>query len=173
MRAGPRRNSPAAARRSAGTTPRTYSPPRGLPGQSMDASVRCRILKLVTRGDVARYLGKSVATVRRAEGRHLHPRRDANGVHHFRFEEVKALRDAVARGDVRLTNVNFADHVRTGPRIEADASETIGELRAEVAELRACARTAVELFFDVCPLEILRELDEHTLVVFEAVLNDR
>ncbi|HYO97989.1 MAG TPA: hypothetical protein VER33_25975 [Polyangiaceae bacterium] len=52
----------------------------------------------MTRGDVARYLRKSVATVRRAEGRYLHPKRDANGVHHFQVDEVKALRDAVARG---------------------------------------------------------------------------
>jgi hypothetical protein len=138
----------------------------------MDVSVACRILNAVTRGDVARYLGKSVATVRRAEGRYLHPRRDANGVHHFRFDEVKALRDAVARGDVRLNDVDFARAIKSNGVTDAEATDTIAELRAEIAELRACARTAVELFFDVCPPHILQKLEDDTLTAFEAVLDE-
>lgn len=51
---------------------------------------------MLTRGQVAKRLGKSVATVRRLEGRELHPRRDAKGVLRFDPDEV----EAVAQGTV-------------------------------------------------------------------------
>jgi hypothetical protein len=56
----------------------------------------------MTRGQVARRLGKSLATVRRLEGILLHPERDARGVHHFDENEVDALADRIADGDVTV-----------------------------------------------------------------------
>jgi fructose-1,6-bisphosphatase/sedoheptulose 1,7-bisphosphatase-like protein len=56
----------------------------------------------MTRGQVARRLGKSLATVRRLEGVLLHPQRDARGVHHFDANEVDALADRIADGDVTV-----------------------------------------------------------------------
>jgi len=49
---------------------------------------------MLTRSQVARRLGKSLATVRRLEGSSLHPRRDDNGVHWFDESEVKRLADS-------------------------------------------------------------------------------
>ncbi len=45
----------------------------------------------LTRTQVARRLGKSVATVRRLEGRVLFPRRDWRGIHRFDEWEVEGL----------------------------------------------------------------------------------
>ncbi|MEO8184208.1 MAG: hypothetical protein ABI895_35760 [Deltaproteobacteria bacterium] len=46
---------------------------------------------MLTRTQVARRLGKSLATVRRLEGAQLHPHVDANGVHRFEVREVELL----------------------------------------------------------------------------------
>lgn len=46
---------------------------------------------MLTRTQVARRLGKSLATVRRLEGGQLHPHVDANGVHRFEVREVELL----------------------------------------------------------------------------------
>lgn len=46
---------------------------------------------MLTRGQVAKRLGKSIATVRRLEGRGLHPERDASGVLRFDTKEVELL----------------------------------------------------------------------------------
>lgn len=45
-----------------------------------------------TRHEVAEHLGISIATVRRMEGRKLHPVPDARGVRRFDADEVRALR---------------------------------------------------------------------------------
>ena len=48
----------------------------------------------------ARYLGRSIATIRRIEGRHLYSHRDARGV--FQFDQkVRELREALKRGELR------------------------------------------------------------------------
>jgi phage protein D len=49
------------------------------------------VSKMLTRTQVARRLGKSLATVRRLEGVQLHPHVDANGVHRFEVREVELL----------------------------------------------------------------------------------
>jgi hypothetical protein len=46
---------------------------------------------MLTRTQVARRIGKSLATVRRLEGVQLHPHVDANGVHRFEVREVELL----------------------------------------------------------------------------------
>jgi hypothetical protein len=51
--------------------------------------------KLLTRGQVARRLDVSIATVRRLEGTVLHPRTDEDGVRLFEAQEVERV--ALAR----------------------------------------------------------------------------
>lgn len=46
---------------------------------------------MLTRSQVAKRLGKSIATVRRLEGSRLHPTRDREGVYRFDRDEVSAL----------------------------------------------------------------------------------
>src|SRR5438093_13604502 len=46
---------------------------------------------MLTRGQVAKRIGRSIATVRRIEGTLLHPQRDANGVLRFAPAEVDRL----------------------------------------------------------------------------------
>ena len=53
---------------------------------------------MLTRAGVAKYLGKSIATVRRLEGRDLFPRVDKRGVHRFYETEVSCVRDRLRAG---------------------------------------------------------------------------
>ena len=55
-------------------------------------------LTMLTRSAVAARLGRSIATVRRLEGVHLHPRRDASGVYRFDRDEVEHLALAIRSG---------------------------------------------------------------------------
>ena len=45
--------------------------------------------------------------MRRIEGHHLHPYRDARGVFQFDPAEVRELRKELNRGELRLTRINF------------------------------------------------------------------
>lgn len=58
---------------------------------------------MLTRSQVARRLGKSIATVRRLEGTLLHPRTDPSGIRRFDAREVDALHNEVRHGR-RLPN---------------------------------------------------------------------
>jgi hypothetical protein len=115
----------------------------------------------MTRTEVARYLGKSVATVRRAEGVHLHPRRDHRGVHHFAPAEVRALAQAIRVGEVRLTHIKFHQQAET-PTKSSD-EHVVQQLRNEFLQLRTLAAVAVDLLFDVAPPRLLGELDPDLL----------
>jgi hypothetical protein len=121
----------------------------------------------MTRTEVARYLGKSVATVRRAEGVHLHPRRDDRGVHRFAPAEVRALAQAIRRGEVRLSQVAFNQPAETRPISHDDGLAQ--QLRSEILELRSVAAIAVDLLFDVAPQRVLRELDPELLEALFAI----
>lgn len=126
----------------------------------------------MTRGQVAYYLRKSIATVRRIEGRHLHPHRDARGVFQFDRAEVRELRNALNRGDLRLTGINFTrdSAPSMGDRPVAPATDALVSLRRQLSELKAVARDAVELFYLVCPEGFLAELEPEVLDSFDAVL---
>ena len=52
---------------------------------------------MMTRAQVAKRLGKSIATVRRLEGVALHPVVDADGVHWFDPDEVERFKQGLAR----------------------------------------------------------------------------
>ena len=60
---------------------------------------------MMTRSAVAKRIGKSVATVRRAEGVLLHPTTDHRGVHHFNSEEVAVLVRRIEREPGFLSRV--------------------------------------------------------------------
>jgi hypothetical protein len=65
-----------------------------MPGQGCNhgqAPCACYHWKMLTRGQVAKRLGKSIATVRRMEGRALHPKRDQKGVLRFDPAEVERV----------------------------------------------------------------------------------
>lgn len=51
---------------------------------------------MLTRSQVAKRIGRSIATVRKMEGRTLHPRVDARGVHRFDVVEVEAVARRIA-----------------------------------------------------------------------------
>jgi hypothetical protein len=74
----------------------------------------------MTRGEVARRLGKSIATVRRLEGRVLFPTKRRNGRWWFDESEVEALRcdPARLRANARSTWLGARIH-RAEPREDA------------------------------------------------------
>jgi hypothetical protein len=49
------------------------------------------LMRMLTRAQVAKRLGRSIATVRRLEGVALHPTRDPAGIHRFDDDEVQAV----------------------------------------------------------------------------------
>lgn len=70
---------------------------------------------MLTRTQVARRLGRSLATVRRLEGTELHPTQDARGVHRFDTDEV----DAVAQRLIeRGTLSGFSNQRDEGERFQ-------------------------------------------------------
>ncbi len=113
------------------------------PGMPLHAvcDPRCYQVTMLTRSQVARRLGRSLATVRRAEGKALHPTVDGRGVHQFDPVEVDALADRLT-GRFEEPHSAYAfgrdDHLEA--REEEDARE-VNELRARVAELEDAVRT--------------------------------
>jgi len=74
---------------------------------------------MLTRSQVARRLGKSVATVRRLEGIVLHPKTDRRGTKRFDAHEVEALRRDVDHGR-RLPNGLQTRHDAMSDLIQKD-----------------------------------------------------
>lgn len=106
----------------------------------------------MTRKQVARRLGKSIATVRRIEGVLLHPTRDERGVHHFDPNEVEALAGEVGRGVVALSSdFDFADR-NPPPESEArsdctaclELEQTLDAVRVKLAKQERIHRLAIE-----------------------------
>lgn len=99
---------------------------------------------MLTRSQVARRLGRSLATVRRLEGKELHPERDARGVHRFDPLEVAAL------GDRLTTSGSLLAAAASDPDDEQhnrwDETHRLAELTAEVdrlaSQLSEAQRTA-------------------------------
>lgn len=101
----------------------------------------------MTRGAVAKVLGKSIATVRRLEGVELFPRRDARGIYGFDPSEVVALAERFERSEVTSARGAWLDRDRarvhtfgrsSGNRCHESRTRS-GEreaLRKENAELR-------------------------------------
>lgn len=100
---------------------------------------------MLTRSQVARRLGKSIATVRRIEGVLLRPVQDAHGVHRFDADEVDALAEDIVQGTVslwaELQGDNDSDDGSPGllQRRCADAEAKAAKLQRENAALREFA----------------------------------
>jgi len=131
----------------------------------------------MTRGQVARYLGKSIATVRRAEGRYLHPSRDTRGVFQFDPDEVRELRRATEGGAVRLSEIDFGS-ARARPshavaRDDCDDGDAASNAspREELVELYGVSRYAIKLLYAVCPHLILSKLDPEVIDAFDNIMN--
>lgn len=113
---------------------------------------RARYAECMTRKQVARRLGKSIATVRRIEGVLLHPTRDERGIHHFEPDEVEALAGDVDRGVVALSS-DFAFADRNPPsesEVRSDCptclalEQTLDAVRGKLAAQERTHRLAVE-----------------------------
>ena len=84
---------------------------------------------MLTRAQVARRLGKSIATVRRLEGTLLHPRLDYRGVNRFDPVDVEELRLRVRDG-LRLPN-----GLKEKKPAETQSDDLVGHVRALRARL--------------------------------------
>jgi len=96
---------------------------------------------MLTRGQVAKRLARSIATVRRIEGTLLHPRTDFRGIRRFDEAEVEALRQSVLRGQ-RLPNG------LAGGRQTSVPEAGLIELRSRVAKLESTLCELIEMVCD-------------------------
>jgi hypothetical protein len=99
---------------------------------------------VLTRAGVAKRLQRSIATVRRLEGRELFPWRDARGVHRFNEGEVNALARALELESVPAARGTWlrcrrSERSRFKPNLDAQSpvSTQLQGLRTENAALRA------------------------------------
>lgn len=69
---------------------------------------------MLTRAQVAKRLGRSIATVRRLEGSELRPWRDARGVHRFALADVERV---LVRRAAGLPSAASAGLVESGRRV--------------------------------------------------------
>ena len=97
--------------------------------------MRHRTNPMLTRSEVAAILGVHISTVRRLEGRDLHPIRDANGVHHFDRREVEDL--AARRGRSGRPSGAMAARVYQLLRDRKTIGEIVCETELTPAEVRA------------------------------------
>lgn len=86
----------------------------------------------MTRAEVAKRIGRSIATVRRMEGKELHPSVDWNGVHLFDPDEVEAVAQELkenGRRSLEYTNdlppFLLASRIKT---VEYEKENLTGEL---------------------------------------------
>jgi post-segregation antitoxin (ccd killing protein) len=109
--------------------------------------------QLLTRAQVARRLGVGASTVRRMEGRDLHPVVGADGVHRFDADEVEARRETAAgelrRGGRRATKVAPA-------KVTVQAE---GKQHARAFRLFAAGRSHADVVIETAiPAAMVRQL---------------
>ena len=80
---------------------------------------------MLTRSQVAKRLGKSIATVRRLEGDRLHPRRDEAGINRFDPAEVDRLAADLRLGRRRSTRDVDWGAARTTPELRLSTSKLV------------------------------------------------
>jgi len=146
----------------------------------------CYVPSVLTRSQVAKRLGKSVATVRRIEGVLLAPWQDARGIYRFDPVDVDRLVNDIARGDVALWEEMRADDgasrlVKSAERAsswrgDADqeetaarrrqsgaASEQIANLQRENRELLSFAQQLSRLLVETSSRSQLKALPRDVL----------
>jgi len=92
---------------------------------------------MLTRSQVARRLGKSVATVRRLEGMELYPRRDWRGVWRFDEAEVGALQRKMDAGFRAPVGLKGRPRGKTSRETLEQRVGALEELIAKILELEA------------------------------------
>jgi hypothetical protein len=122
---------------------------------------------MMTRGQVAKRIGKSIATVRRLEGSKLHPTRDANGFLRFDPNEVDRVARALRQPRRRPLPSSFLpdaslDDDREDPEDIAHRARMMkAEAEAEAAaQERRMARFRVEQEQELREAARLRGLQE-------------
>jgi hypothetical protein len=101
----------------------------------------------LTRKQVARRLCRSIATVRRLEGKVLHPRRDARGVHQFSSEEVERLRAAPDRLEPYACSPWLQRKIASANRVRQERRGRAGtqqHARASTARIAQAVQVMVE-----------------------------
>jgi hypothetical protein len=96
---------------------------------------------MLTRAQVARRLGKSIATVRRMEGVLLHPECDSNGVHQFDADDVDSIRSSRAPSTARHMAASATPRGgdsagRSDARGLRDAAILVRQVKEQNAELK-------------------------------------
>jgi hypothetical protein len=125
---------------------------------------------VLTRRQVARRLGRSIATVRKLEGRRLWPRLDGAGIHRFDEDEVDALaRDVQQTG--RALPFALESAARTSPRT-APHREKMGTSEQALRDADACHKRWKERVADACAelVETITTTDTATLDALDALL---
>ncbi len=118
---------------------------------------------MLTRSAVAEILGVHISTVRRLEGRDLHPVRDANGIHHFDRREVEEL--ATRRGRSGRPSGRIAARVYELLREQKTIGEIVSETELPPEDVRALVEQLTTPFGQPTRTEReaqeRREQDEH------------
>lgn len=93
---------------------------------------------MLTRSQVAQQIGRSVATVRRMEGKSLHPQLGPRGVRLFDADEVEEVAAFVAESGRALDGYTVFDGQSSGcaRRLGATTQRRLNESTHEVARLR-------------------------------------
>ena len=93
----------------------------------------------MTRGQVAKRLGKSLATVRRIEGVLLHSVQDSYGVHRFDDAQVEALAGRLEGGKITLWQALRGNADKGGSDLDfeqRDAAPVLSNMENQVQALR-------------------------------------
>lgn len=118
---------------------------------------------MLTRSAVAEILGVHISTVRRLEGRDLHPVRDPNGIHHFDRREVEEL--ATKRGRSGRPSGRMAARVYELLRDRKSIGEIVHETELAPEEVRALFEQLTTPFGQLTredrDAQERREADEH------------
>jgi archaellum component FlaD/FlaE len=149
---------------------------------------------MLTRSQVAKRLGKSVATVRRIEGVLLAPVQDARGVYRFNADDVDDLARDIARGEVsiweeigaaaddrasrlvsgaeprpsRTADLDLVNTAELRRQSEA-AAEQVAKLQRENRELLSFAQQLSRLVVEISSRAQLRALPPETVAVLIAL----
>jgi hypothetical protein len=99
----------------------------------------------LTRIQVARRLGKSIATVRRLEGRVLFPSRDWRGVHLFDDWEVEQLRERPARAFTYARSEWFEARQKEAKKAAAPSTKDAPRVFAASASSEAYEMTTADV----------------------------
>ena len=100
---------------------------------------------MLTRASVAKRLKRSIATVRRMEGRELHPWTDDRGIHRFDSHEVEQLALAEHHQDQRDEFTAVADYAPQVTRHRQHVEQLELDLSAAQEALRIEAQRSADL----------------------------